>query len=158
MAQRPKAVIENPPEDRAPFDYLIDVAIGRPTSVPRPSSGPRANIGGPDTGRTGPRHIPQQRRVSIWVLSAPVRGGLDYCGESVAMCVSAGSALAAMGAPGYDVDDNFKSGTVYVVKQRRGPVSGSSQLRLTPYLIPNHRPDSKQFVDPSISMTMEPLI
>lgn len=146
-------VIENPPEDRAPFDYFgFDVAIGRPTSGTTAIIGaPRANIGGPDTGAvywsTSP-YIPRTTtRIDLEGLfgtSAP--GAFDYCGESVAMCVSAGSALAAMGAPGYDVDDNFKSGTVYVVKQRRGPVSGSGQLRLTPYLIPNHRPDLfKQF-------------
>ncbi len=143
-------VIENPSQYRAPFDYFgFDVAIGKPSSgITAIIGAPRANVGGPDTGAvywsSAPRITTRLDLQGLFGSSAP--GSFDYCGESVAMCVTAGSAWAAMGAPGYDTDGNFKSGSVYLVKQRRGPVIGPGQLRLDPYLIPNHSPENfKQF-------------
>ena len=147
-------VIENPAESRSAYDYFgYDVGIGEANvGTVAVVGAPRANVGGPDSGAVywsvSPFDSSNTSRIPLEDLFAAkdTPGSFDYCGQSVAMCVTAGSGLAAMGAPGHNDNGTFKSGVVYLVKQIRGPVIGPGQIRFAPYLIKNHAPDLfKQF-------------
>ncbi len=152
-ASQPDYVLENPLGSRSSYDYFgYDVAIAKSGSELSTGVGaPRANATGSDSGAvfwSSSPFLPQYtNRIPLENLfGSEAPGPLDYCGQSVAMCVTLGSPMAAIGAPGRNDGNSNNAGVVYVVQKRRGPVIGPGRIRFDPFLISNHAPDLfKQF-------------